>query len=92
MHPNYIIRKPLLTEKSTGQMNEHGQYAFEVDRAATKNDIRDAIEAIYGVNVEQVRTSIRKGRLRRLKYGYVRPAPVKKALVRLKEGQNIELF
>ncbi|MEL7471954.1 MAG: 50S ribosomal protein L23 [Planctomycetota bacterium] len=92
MHPNYVIKKPLLTEKTTNQMNELGHYAFEVDRSATKDDIREAVEAIYGVNVEAVRTQTRKGKVRRYRYGYVHKPPTKKALVRIKEGQVIELF
>lgn len=92
MDPAYIIKKPLLTEKTTEQMNEHGQYAFEVDRGATKLEIKAAIESAYGVKVERVRTSVRKGKLRRYRYGYVKGSPVKKALVTLAEGQVIELF
>jgi hypothetical protein len=43
--PIYIVKKPVLTEKSTEAMNEHGRYTFEVDRRATKTDIKDAIES-----------------------------------------------
>ena len=92
MHATYIIRKPLLTEKSTFAMNELNQYSFEVDRTATKPDIKKAIEALYRVHVESVRTVVSKGRTRRLKYGEVTEPIVKKAVVRLREGEKIELF
>jgi len=92
LDPIYIVRKPVLTEKSTEAMNEHGRYTFEVDRRATKTDIRDAVESIYGVKVDRVQTKLRKGKLRRLRYGYVHEKSKKQAVVRLAEGQSIELF
>jgi len=92
LDPIYIVKHPVLTEKSTEAMNEHGLYTFEVDRRADKTQIRSAIESLYGVNVERVRTRVQKGKLRRTRHGYV-PAKTKKtAVVRLKEGQSIELF
>ena len=90
--PIYIIKKPVLTEKSTEAMNEHGRYTFEVDRRATKTDIKNAIESLYGVQVEGVQTRTLKGKLKRLRYGYVREKVKKSATVRLAEGQSIELF
>lgn len=91
MQPHYVIRKPLLTEKTTLGMEE-GHYAFEVDRRATKTDIKQAIERAYGVKVVKVTTQRRKGGTRRMKYGYVKAPTTKKATVRVKEGQVIELF
>ncbi|MEZ6244119.1 MAG: 50S ribosomal protein L23 [Phycisphaerales bacterium] len=91
MQPHYIIRKPLLTEKSTMGMEE-GQYVFEVDRRASKTDIKDAVERAYGVNVVGVTTQVRKGKVKRTRYGYVKEGTTKKATVRVKEGQVIELF
>jgi large subunit ribosomal protein L23 len=90
--PIYIIKKPILTEKSTEAMNELGRYTFHVDRRATKTDIKGAIESLYGVNVEGVQTRTLKGKNKRLKYGYVRETTVKTATVRIKEGEVIELF
>lgn len=88
----YIIKKPLLTEKSTFGMNEASQYTFLVDRRATKTQIKDAVEELYGVKVIGINTQNRKGKVRRMKYGWVKEAPNKKATVRLKEGQTIDLF
>lgn len=91
MDHGYVIKKPLLTEKSTAQM-ELGQYAFEVDRRASKTAIKEAVESLYGVKVAGVQTIVRKSRERRTRFGYVKPSPTKKALVRLREGDVIELF
>ena len=90
--PIYIIRKPLLSEKSTYAMNEHKLYSFEVDPRATKTEIKNAIQAIYKVRVEAVNTQVRKHRARALRYGVVQPANTKKATVRLHPEDSIELF
>lgn len=92
LDPIYIIRKPLLTEKSTEAMNEYGRYTFEVDRRATKSDVKNAIEKLYDVHVEGIETRTQKGKMRRLRYGYVREKVRKVATVRLREGEMIELF
>lgn len=88
----YVIKKPVLTEKSTDAMNEFGRYTFEVDRRATKTDVKAAVEKLYGVTVEGVQTRTLKGKVKRLRYGYVREKTKKTAVVRLKEGDTIELF
>lgn len=92
VNPIYVIRKPVLTEKSTEAMNGFGRYTFEVDRRATKTEIRAAVESLYGVHVEGIQTRTLKGKVKRLKYGYVREKLVKTATVRLRDGENIELF
>ncbi len=91
MDNSYVIKKPLLTEKSTVEM-EVGRYSFEVDRRASKTEIKAAVEALYGVKVDGVQTQVRKERERRTRYGYNKPSPTKKAIVRLREGDVIELF
>jgi len=94
--PIYIIKKPVLTEKSTAAMHDEGskgeRYTFEVDRRATKTDIKRAVKALYNVEVERVQTRTYKGGGRRLRYGYVSAKTRKTATVRLKEVQSIELF
>lgn len=92
MNPADVIKRPLLTEKSTLGMNERGHYAFVIDRRASKTDVKHAVETLYGVKVERVWTQNQKGQRRRLKYGWVKEPVVKKASVRLAEGQSIELF
>jgi large subunit ribosomal protein L23 len=89
---SYIIKKPLLSEKSTFGMNEHKRYAFLVDPRASKDEIKAAIQKIYKVRVAGVNTQVRKAKARRMKYGVVQPAPTKKAIVRLHPEDSIELF
>lgn len=88
----HVIRRPLLTEKSTFGMNERAQYAFEVDRRATKTDIKRAVEELYKVHVVSVNTLVRKGRVKRLRTGYTTTPEIKRAIVRLREGEVIELL
>ncbi|MEM8757085.1 MAG: 50S ribosomal protein L23 [Planctomycetota bacterium] len=91
MDAAYVVKKPILTEKSTAAMEE-GKYTFLVDRTATKVDVKRAIEQLYGVKVEGVATQVRKGKVRRYRYGYSTEASTKKATVTLAEGAAIELF
>ncbi|CAG0974240.1 50S ribosomal protein L23 [Phycisphaerales bacterium] len=90
--PAYVVKKPLLSEKSTFAMNERKQYTFVVDPRATKTEIKAAIETLYKVRVEKVNTLIQKHKARRLRYGVVKPSPTKKAIVRLHADDTIELF
>ena len=92
LEPHYILRKPLLTEKSTERMEEANVYAFEVDRRATKDDIKAAIEQAYGVKVVKINTQVRKGGARRFRYGNVPESSWKRAMVRIADGDAIELF
>ncbi|MCW5756554.1 MAG: 50S ribosomal protein L23 [Phycisphaeraceae bacterium] len=92
MHPSTVIKKPIVTERSTATMAEDNRFTFLVDRRADKTAIKHAVESLYGVKVLGVTTQVRKSRERRLKYGYVQAPPTKKAVVRLAEGQSIELF
>jgi large subunit ribosomal protein L23 len=88
----HVLKRPLITEKSTKAQEGANVYAFEVALNATKDDIRDAVETSFNVKVEKVNTSRSKGKDRRLKYGWVHERETKKAFVRLREGDVIELF
>ena len=88
----YIIKRPEVTEKGTWAMNEQNRYSFEVDPRASKTEIKAAIESLYKVKVEKINTQVRKGEFRRMKYGLTQLPTRKTALVRLKDGQTIELF
>ncbi|MFI4917682.1 MAG: 50S ribosomal protein L23 [Phycisphaerales bacterium JB060] len=92
MHPSTVIKKPIVTERSTAAMADENRYTFLVDRRADKTSIKRAVESLYGVSVLGITTQVRKNRERRLKYGYVQAPPTKKATVRLAEGQTIDLF
>jgi large subunit ribosomal protein L23 len=92
MVPTDVIKRPLLTEKSTFAQNELNKYAFVVDRRATKDDIKKAVESLYKVSVTGVNTMVTRPSTRRLKYGVIHGKDIKKAIVSVKEGQKIELF
>ena len=87
-----VIKKPLVTEKSTVAMNEENRYAFHVDLRATKDQIKRAVERLYNVKVERVTTQIRKGKQRRTRFGWSQEPDTKTAVVRLSEKDTIELF
>jgi large subunit ribosomal protein L23 len=73
-------------------MNELNRYAFEVDPRASKEQIKSAVEDLYQVKVVKINTQVRKERARRMKYGVVEGKRWKMAVVRLQEGQTIDLF
>ena len=87
-----VIRKPLVTEKSTQQKETTNQYAFEVDRKANKIEIESAIERLFKVKVLEVRTCNVLGKMKRLGRRFGKRADWKKAVVTLKEGDRIEFF
>lgn len=86
-----VIKKPLLTEKNTSHADLN-IFAFEVDRKATKTDIKAEVEKRFRVKVSEVRTAVCRGRARRTKLGLSKVKYWKKALVKLAPGEKITLF
>ena len=86
-----IIKRPIITEKSTDLMAQN-KYTFEVDMRATKPQIKAAVEEIFGVKVEKVNTARVKGKLRRMGRHEGYTSDWKKAVVTLKPGHSIEVF
>lgn len=87
----YIIKRPLVTEKNS-MLAEKGIYAFEVDKKATKLEIKKAVEKFFHVKVTSVNTAMCRGRAKRTKFGIGKAESWKKALVRLGKGEKISLF
>jgi large subunit ribosomal protein L23 len=87
-----VILRPLVTEKGMHRSTRYNQYAFEVNRAATKEDIRRAVEELFEVKVEKVRTQNRLGKARRHKFKAGATKGWKKALVTLNEEHRIDFF
>ena len=87
----YTIKKPLVTEKNS-VLAETGVYVFEVDKKSTKNEIRAAVEKMFRVKVEAVRTAVCRGRSRRTRMGESNGKYWKKAMVKLEPGAKIKLF
>lgn len=86
-----VIRKPLVTEKSTIARDEENKYLFEVDRRATKIDIRNAVEKIFKVHVVNVRTMNMTGKKKRIGRIAGRRRNWKKAVITLTPGSSIEV-
>jgi len=88
--------KPLITEKMTAQAAKLGQYGFVVNRKANKVEVKQAIEKMYGVNVQSVNTMIIPGKKRsrntKSKFIVGRTSAVKKAIVTLAEGETIDFY
>ena len=87
-----ILKRPLVTEKSTIQKANLNEYLFEVDRHATKLQIKEAVEKIFNVKVLKVNTLIQHGKYKRVGNSQNLTKKWKKANVRLKEGQRIEFY
>jgi large subunit ribosomal protein L23 len=85
-----VIRKPIITEKTT-MASENGAVVFEVAIDAAKPQIKDAVEALFGVKVKAVNTTITKGKTKRFRGTMGRRKDVKKAYVTLVEGNTIDV-
>ena len=92
MNAHDIIRKPIMTERSYENMEEK-KYTFEVDRRANKTQIKQAVEEVFGVEVDKVNTITRKGKKKRLGKFEGYRSTKKLAIVKLTEGsKGIEFF
>ncbi|GGG87538.1 50S ribosomal protein L23 [Salipiger pallidus] len=85
-----VIRKPIITEKST-LASENGAVVFEVAIDSTKPQVKEAVEALFGVKVKAVNTTITKGKVKRFRGQMGRRNDVKKAYVTLEEGNTIDV-
>ena len=84
------LRAPVITEKAT-LLGEHGQVVFRVAMDATKPEIKAAVEGLFGVTVLGVNTLVQKGKTKRFRGRPGVRSDVKKAFVKLAEGQTIDL-
>jgi large subunit ribosomal protein L23 len=87
-----VLKKPLITEKSTIQKETMNQLTFEVDRRANKVEIRRAVEKVLNVRVVDVRTIQMKGKVKRFGRVQGKRRNWKKALVTLAPGEHVEFF
>jgi large subunit ribosomal protein L23 len=85
-----VIMMPVITEKAT-LASEHNQVVFKVRREATKPQIKEAVEKLFGVKVKAVNTLNRKGKVKRFKGRLGTQKAIKKAIVTLEEGQSIDV-
>jgi large subunit ribosomal protein L23 len=90
-----VLRRPLVTEKSSYQSGKLNQYSFIVADTATRKQVKDAIETMYDVTVVRVNiinTPAKRGRRLRSRRLLVRKPGHKKALVTLAQGQTLDIF
>ena len=87
-----IIRRPLITEKTSIQKGQSNQITFEVDRRANRVEIKRAIEKIFKVNVAHIRTMQVKGKTKQRGRIIGKRRDWKKAIITLLPGERIEFF
>jgi len=92
LHLTEVIKRPVISEKSSFLASNKNAYTFEVDRKADKTLIKKAIEELYNVKVVEVRTVRVAGKPRRTRTGYDTTAEWKKAIVELHSDHKIDLF
>jgi large subunit ribosomal protein L23 len=92
MNANQIIRRPLVTEKSTIQREEENVLAFEVDGKANKIQVKNAVEELFKVKVEDVRLFNVRGKMKRMGRWEGKKRDWRKAYVRLKAGEKAPEF
>lgn len=87
-----VIKRPILSEKSTASAEAFNRIAFEVTIGATKTEIKEAIERFFKVKVAKINTTVVPGKTYRTKKGESKSPSWKKAMVTLKQGEKIEFF
>jgi len=87
-----VIRRPMVTEKSTMLQQSFNAQVFEVDRKATKAQIKQAVEKLFNVKVRTVRTMIMPRKWKRYGSNVGRTKPWKKAIIQLAEGETFEVL
>ncbi len=87
-----VIRRPIISEKSTALAEVGNRYVFEVSTQANKQEISDAVQRLFNVKVTQVRTMVMHGKTKRVGRFETKRSNWKKAIVTLGEGQKIDFF
>ena len=87
-----VIQRPIISEKSTALAEVANRYVFEVAPQANKQEIRDAVQQLFNVQVKKVRTIVMHGKQKRFQRSIKKLNNWKKAIVTLAEGQKIEFF
>jgi large subunit ribosomal protein L23 len=87
-----ILKRPLITEKSTAEKESYNKLYFEVDRRANKIEIKQAVEQIFKVDVLGVFTANMRGKMKRVGRILSKRSDWKKAIVTIKPGQQVKFF
>ncbi len=91
-NPRDVILKPVVSEKSYDLIEYQNTYTFIVDPRSNKTEVKQAIEDIFDVKVLGVNTINRKGKVKRTGWKVGKRADTKRALVRLADGNSIDIF
>jgi large subunit ribosomal protein L23 len=92
LEPHQIVLRPMVTEKGYHKAERYNSYTFEVNRLAGKDDIREAVEALFDVRVVRVNTQNRKGKPRRTRFRLGHTKAWKKAIITLDPEHRIDFF
>ena len=92
MTPADIIKRPIALTEKAARLKEGNQVVFEVAMSANKIEIRDAIEALFSVKVTDVNTQVYRGKVKRIGREPAKRPNWKKAIVTLREGDDIQFF
>jgi large subunit ribosomal protein L23 len=90
-NPRDVLLRPVISEKSY-RLADEGAYTFLVAPGANKTQIKQAVEAVFRVRVTGVNTLNRPGKRRRTRYGWGKRPDTKRAIVRLAQGDRIDVF
>ena len=92
MHITDIIKKPVINTEKARNLLENNEYVFIVDRRANKLQIKDAVEKLFNVKVQGVNTLNIKSKNKRFRMSTYKTAAIKKAIVKLKDGESIAAY
>jgi large subunit ribosomal protein L23 len=92
MKPQDIVKRPIALTEKAARLKEKNKVVFEVDRTANKLQIRDAVEALFSVKVTDVNTLVYRGKMKRMGRALAKRPNWKKAIVTLREGDDIQFF
>ena len=87
-----VLIRPIFSEKTTALQNAGNVYTFEVGESVNKLEIKNAVQTLFGVEVEAVRTAIMRGKTKRFGRYYGKRSNWKKAYVRLADGHTLNFF
>jgi large subunit ribosomal protein L23 len=90
-NPRDILLRPVISEKSY-RLADDGKYTFLVAHGANRTQVRQAVEAVFGVKVTGVNTLNRPGKRRRTRHGWGKRPDTKRAIVSLADGERIDVF
>ncbi len=92
LSPDHIIKRPIALTEKAARLKEDNKVVFEVALSANKIEIKKAVEALFDVEVQDVNTLIQRGKVKRMGRRLAKRRNWKKAIVTLREGQDIQFF